>query len=76
MGSEKALLHLAPVTGILLLGEPDRFNLHVEVPVSEIQFPIRLNRLRHDFDDALAQSCASVSWTLPFATCSLCRLSS
>ena len=53
--SEKALLHLTAVAGVLLLRQSYGFNLNGEIAVGELEFPIGLNGLRHHLDDALPE---------------------
>ena len=55
MGASRPCSYLPPVAGVLLLGEAHGFDLYFEIPVSEIELPVRLYGLRDDFDHALPE---------------------
>ena len=52
---EKALFHQTAVAGVLAFCKAHRLLLDIEAAVSEVEFPPRLYRAGHHFDDALAE---------------------
>ena len=52
---EQALLNLAAVARVLLLGQAHGFPLHVEITPRECELPVGLHRLRNYFNNALPE---------------------